>query len=279
MNDFLCGYIGDRETALMAYLYDETTPQERAEFDVHLATCARCRTELAAFSGVRRQLAQWTPPTYSKSEPSSLAVREPAFISIGGRAASPESEIPDHNTRSRWWRTMPAWAQVAAAMLFLGVAAGIANLDVHYDAQSGLNIHTGWSRTPVQTASNLQNPATASNVVSKSDLLALERSLRAELRTSQQSAGAATASAHAPASNDAEVLRQVRVLIDQSERRQQSELALRVAAMSNEISLQRQADLRRIDMSLGRFQDSTGVEVLRNRQKLDYLLQRVSQQQ
>ena len=38
----------------------------------------------------------------------------------------------------------PSWAQVAAALLFLGVSAGIANLDVRYDA-SGLSVRTGWS--------------------------------------------------------------------------------------------------------------------------------------
>ena len=41
-------------------------------------------------------------------------------------------------------RDLPVWAQVAAALLVLGVSAGIANLDVRYD-QSGLTIRTGWS--------------------------------------------------------------------------------------------------------------------------------------
>jgi len=257
MSDIVCRYPGDRDETLIAYLYDDIEPVARASFEAHLSSCARCRTDLNALGGVRRQLARWAPP-------------EPA-TSIA-RLAFPPADL-----RRRSWRDIPAWAQVAAAMLFLGVAAGIANLDVHYDAQGGLNIHTGWSRASNQQ--NQANPASQADLANKTDLLALERELRAELRASQQAAAAAPASTHAPASNDAEVLRQVRVLLDQSERRQQSELALRVAAFSNEINMQRQADLRRIDMSLGRFQDSTGVEVLRNRQKLDYLLQRASQQQ
>jgi len=277
MNDFLCGYNGDRETALMAYLYDETTPQERAEFDAHLATCARCRTELAAFGGVRRQLAQWSPPAFGAFDAGLTLSRPDARLKAARDVDGNESVEGEPARHTPGWRHLPAWAQVAAAMLFLGVAAGIANLDVHYDAQGGLNIHTGWSRASNQQ--NQANPANQADLANKTDLLALERELRAELRASQQAAAAAPASTHAPASNDAEVLRQVRVLLDQSERRQQSELALRVAAFSNEINMQRQADLRRIDMSLGRFQDSTGVEVLRNRQKLDYLLQRASQQQ
>src|SRR6476659_6850372 len=43
-----------------------------------------------------------------------------------------------------WWHQVPVWAQVAAAMLVLGLSASIANLDVRYGA-GGLNVTTGWS--------------------------------------------------------------------------------------------------------------------------------------
>ena len=74
-------------------------------------------------------------------------------------------------------------------------------------------------------------------------------------------------------------MRRVRTLVDESARRQQTELALRVAEVVRDMNVKREADLQRIDQSLGMFQNKTGVEVLRNRQKLDYILQRVSQQQ
>jgi anti-sigma factor RsiW len=265
MNDILCGYRGDRESALMAYLYDESTPDERAQFEGHLATCARCRTELAAFGSVRQKLAAWAPPAFA-----------PLAREAFGQA--PPTKIDARLDASRSILSIPAWAQVAAAMLFVGVAAGIANLDVHYDSRNGLNVRTGWSKAPAapSTANAAAAPATTSPW--RADLAALERQLRADMRAAQQTA-AVPAASRAASSNDAEVLRQVRALLEQSERRQQSELALRVAALASEITQQRQADLRRIDMSLGRFQDATGVEVLRNRQKLDYLLQRASQQQ
>ena len=73
-------------------------------------------------------------------------------------------------------------------------------------------------------------------------------------------------------------MRRVKALVDESERRQQNELALRMGEVIRDLNVQRQADLRKIDQNLGMFQDRTGVEVLRNRQKLDYILQRVSQQ-
>ena len=42
-----------------------------------------------------------------------------------------------------YWREIPAWAQAAAAVLLLGVAAGLANLDIRYDGE-GLRVRTGW---------------------------------------------------------------------------------------------------------------------------------------
>ena len=40
---------------------------------------------------------------------------------------------------------MPAWAQLAAASLVVGVAAGISGLDVQY-GKDGLSVRTGWNR-------------------------------------------------------------------------------------------------------------------------------------
>jgi putative zinc finger protein len=264
----ICGYPGDRESALTAYVYDETTTEERAAFETHLASCPRCRTEVAAFAGVRRQLAHWSPPD---------------FASIGRAAETPASERGGGAKTT--WRTIPAWAQAAAAMLVLGAAAGIANLDIHYDAQSGLNIHTGWSRANVAPASpspvaqgfspaNTAQPSGVAQGVTpangadqatpwRADLAALEQQLRREM--------------HAAPAADTDVLRRVRALVDESERRQQRDLALRVSALLQDLNARRQADLRKIDQNLGLIQDRTGVEVLRNRQMIDYFMQRVSQ--
>ena len=124
-----CGYDGDRESALIACLYDDGTDgPERALFEAHLFTCAICREELAALRGVRSQLARWAPP-------------EPAI----GTIRNPQPAISNPQSAMPWWRQVPAWAQVAAALLFLGVSAAIANLDVRYDA-SGLNVRTGWMK-------------------------------------------------------------------------------------------------------------------------------------
>src|SRR5262245_34147902 len=106
MTDMLCGYSGDRDASLVAYLYDDIAPGERDAFSAHLKTCARCRAELDELTGVRAQLAKWAPP-------------EPAF------SAGLASHQPPATSDRSWWRDIPAWAQVAAALLFLGVSAGI----------------------------------------------------------------------------------------------------------------------------------------------------------
>ncbi len=64
MTESMCRYAGDRDGALIAFLYDDAegeTP-ERARFEAHVQTCERCRDELAVLRGVRLQLAQWAPP-------------------------------------------------------------------------------------------------------------------------------------------------------------------------------------------------------------------------
>jgi hypothetical protein len=259
-----CGYDGDREGTLIAYLYDDIEPAARAEFQAHVAVCEPCRSELQALGGVRTTLARWNPP-----EPKSLADR-----------SNQQSTITTQ--QSRWWKEIPAWAQVAAALLFLGVAAGLANLDVRYDA-NGLAIHTGWMKpaaanaaaTPATPAEGIgiQSQAPASSA-STADLAALERRLREEFRpvTATAAAGAR------PAASDAEILRKVQARIDETERRQQRELALRLAQAVTDFNAQRQADLRKIDSSLNGVQNSLGVEVLKQRQTLNYIM-RVNQRQ
>jgi hypothetical protein len=111
--------------------------------------------------------------------------------------------------------------------------------------------------------------------------MALEQQMHSELRASQASAPASlpVAARPASASYDAELMRRVKAMVEDGERRQQRELALRVAEAVRDLNLQRQADLRKIDQSLGLIQDRTGVEVLKNRQMIDYYMQRVSQRQ
>jgi len=265
MTDSVCSYPGDRDEALVTYLYDDGgEPLARATFEAHLVTCVRCAEELAALRGVRTQLGRWNPP---------------GFASVADRGS--------RDGARRWWREVPVWAQVAAALLFLGVSAAIANLEVRYDA-NGLSVRTGWmSARPGQPAAapvpvQVAPTGTASQLIGapwRTDLIALERQLKSEFHGAQAAAPAGAAAPHQAI--DAETLRRVRVLIDESEKRQQRELALRLAEAIRDVNAQRQADLMKVDRVLGTVQNNLGIQVLKNRaqmQQMDYFI-RTSQRQ
>ena len=136
-------------------------------------------------------------------------------------------------------------------MLCLGVGAAIANLDVRYDA-NGLQVRTGWSTVVEAPAVQPGQPIAGTgqgapgNIAApwRAELTALEQRLRADLRqppgpVNPGSPGSNIANGAAPAnpttvtSND--TLRRVRALVDESERRQQRELALRLAEAIRDI--------------------------------------------
>jgi hypothetical protein len=266
MTESLCPYPGDRDEMLVSVLYDEGGPRsaDRVAFDAHLAACPACRDELETLRGVRTQLARWSPP-----EPQ--LDRQSAFNQRSGI---------NNQQSPAWWRSVPAWAQVAAALLFLGVSAGLANLDVHYD-RNGLTIRTGWSSKPPATAVATTTAAgvrAEADAPWKADLTALEQQLRAEVRAARATGSPTAAPVPASASRtaDADVVRRVRAMVDESEKRQQRELALRIAEVLRDVGAQRQADLMKVDRALGTVKNDLGVEVLRTRQQVN-LMYRASQ--
>ena len=286
MADILCGYTADRDETLVAYLYGEIEPAPRAAFEAHIATCERCRHEVSALSGARLELRHWAAPDVTRS------VLEETRDALPVR----QSGHPARPGRRSTWRDLPAWAQVAAALLFVGVSAGIANLDVRYDA-NGVSLRTGWSRQPARTDPTSTNTArTGAETTSpvsrvsstaprpqaagvtpaaapwRADLNALERQLRTEFQGSAPAGASGTLVTRAPAAPstalsaatsvaDAQLLRRVRTLIEDSERRQQNELALRIAEAFRDVNQQRQADLVRINKSLGLVQNTTRIEI------------------
>ena len=253
-----CTYRGNREDLLVASLYGDVDPSDRAAFEEHIAACAACRRELDELGVVRARLGHWTPP-----EPARAFASAPA---------------PPVGRRGVWAAlgAIPAWAQVAAALLCAGVAAGVANLDVKYD-RNGLSVRTGWSASARggAPAAASQVPVAAQHETPwRADLAALERQLRTEMRAFPAQA---TADAARRDLADGETLRRVRALIDQSERKQQKELALRIAEVATDVRAQRVADLRNIDRNLNVIQSNTGVDMLRLYRMTNDLAVRVSQ--
>jgi hypothetical protein len=262
MTDILCGY-ANRDDTIVAYLYDDIDPAERRVFQSHLLTCTTCRDEVAAFKSVRQHLARWDPP-------------HPASI------ASPQVHPQSASRSLQWLRQVPVWAQVAAALLFLGVSAGIANLDVRHD-QKGWTVRTGWSRGSGSSGGSdvAQGFIPVGDAPWRADLMRLEQQLKSEIRSTPASAGNvsnAAPMARTVSAGDADTLKRVRALLDESEKRQQRELALRVAELLRDVNAQRQADLIKIDRNLGQMESSLGTQVIQNRQQMNYLM-RVNQRQ
>lgn len=260
MNESVCTYGETRDELLVSYLYNELAVDERAAFGRHLAACAPCRGELESLRDVRMDLRQWSPPVQDFRVP-----LEPARPSARSRFAA---LMPD----------IPTWAQAAAAVLFLGAGAGMANLEITY-GKEGLSVQTGWrhqASAPASAGTLSPLAAPTGSEAWRAELTALEARLRSEMSARQ-----ATVPATAVGFSEAEdaLLRRVRALVRESEQRQQRDAALRVAEMARQVEGQRQADLQRIDRNLGVIESRTGLEVMRTQQQFKSLAQRVSQQQ
>ena len=106
MNDMnLCG----NHEVLIAYIYDECEPAERESIAAHVALCASCAEEIQALRDTRAHLGAWSPPA----------------LPLGFQLTRAESEASPKVLRpAAWWsRPLPAWAQVAAAVVIF--AAGM----------------------------------------------------------------------------------------------------------------------------------------------------------
>jgi len=243
----------DDTATLVAFVYDDIEPLEKAAVSRHLVECARCRDEVAALGGVREALGAWSPP-----------VPELRFTVVPESAVS---NVVRPNVPA--WQTVPRWAQLVAATLALAVGASVANVQVRHDA-AGWTLTTGWM-TPAAPAQVVAAPAGADAQQFQMALTALEESLRREIAARPVSAPAAAPAAsnvHA----DADTLARVRALIEASEKRQQQELALRLTQFGRDFDLQRRADLVRVEQGLGQLEGRTGAEVARQREAINYLI-------
>jgi len=254
-------YCGNPDV-LMSYVYEDGDEQERLAFDAHLGRCERCAKDVAELRAVRRDMAAWTPPE----------------TVLGFRIVrAPEPE------RGRWaWlrpAAMPAWAQLAAASLVVGIAVGVSGLEIRYD-RAGVVVTTGWGRTAAKAAAVVPAAAaTAADAPWRAELAAVQEQLRGEIRQASAPAGGQPASAGAgPSTRDAELLARVRQLIEASETRTDREMALRLAQVVREVDTQRRADMTRVADSFGVLEGRTGAAVAQQREMMNNLV-RVSQRQ
>jgi hypothetical protein len=260
-NTFQCG----DNAALVTYLYDECEPDDRAAITAHIGVCAVCAAEIAALGSARLQLSSWTAP---ETDLGFVVVGTEASgrrLKGGWKSPSPARAQSRAVRPGPWFRQpLPAWAHVAAACLIFGAGLSL-----------GVLRGTMLDRTaPAQIAAVASSARTAT--VTAGDLSALEQRLRAEM-AGLRVVSAGKAATVPTSGNSAEIMTQVRALIEESEQRQQRELALRTAQVVRDFDSQRRVDLAQIQRNFGQIEGLTGAEVREQRQMLNYLM-RVSEQ-
>jgi len=255
----------DDKQRLVAYLYGETSDLERTAFDAHLAGCLACAEEVEQLRSVRVDLAAWQPP---EADLRFRIVREPV------------------TTSSRW--SVPAWAPLAlAAGLLLALAASV---QVEY-GNGAIIVRSGWVSAGSAQASATRTTApttpgasatrqTASTAMTEADVRAALASLESRLRAEMANARPASAPLSAPTAASIDrvaLVKQVEGLIEASERRQQRELAFRLAQAMQDVDTQRRSDMVRIENGLGQVEGLTSQEVARQSRLINYLM-RTSQE-
>ncbi|HXE81326.1 MAG TPA: zf-HC2 domain-containing protein [Vicinamibacterales bacterium] len=234
---------------LIAYLYGEDSPEEREGVERHLAVCRSCADEVEGLRAAREGLAGWQAPE----------------VALGFRLV----REPLKPARRAGWG-VPAWAALpAAAAVILAAGAAIANLEIRYGAD-GFAVRTGWQRTLPATAPAPMMavvPGTPADDAWREALAATERRLREELASALTTASSVTPAR--VSSGSGIDMAQVRALIEASERRQQRELALRLAEVVQDLEAQRRADLVQIDENLGHLE---GLTAARQREVMNYLV-------
>ena len=256
-------YHCDDKERLVAFLYGEISERERAQVEAHLGGCLACAEEVDELRRVRADLTAWQPP---QADLGFRIVREPVVT-----------------TSRKWWQ-VPAWAPAAMAAGVLLAAA--ASVRVEY-GNGTIVVRTGWAATggPAsvargQTAPAAQPVSHTAGAMSEADvraaLSALESRLRAEM-ANVRTASAPVSATSGAGLDRAALVTQVQGLIEASERRQQRELAFRLAQAMQDVDTQRRSDMVRIENGLGQIEGLTAQEGARQSRLINYLM-RTSQE-
>ncbi len=224
-------HIADNHDALLDYLYEEGSPADRLKIAKHLQECAACSVAVLEFQNVRGMLRDWTPPA------SELGFR---LVQDGQAAPVAPPAV--------WTSRFAGWSQAAAAVVLFAAGMAVSQLSVDYsDGAVRVQMRPGASDASLQPVSarartsSILLPAETAGPIGAD---AMYRELRDRV-----------ASSTASSTDTEQLLQRVRAMIDQSEQRQQRELALRLSQVASEVDTQHQADLLSIQQNMGQQQD------------------------
>ena len=248
----------DDKERLVSYLFDESADVDRAAVEAHLATCAACSDEVAALRRPARPRAvaaargRARVPDRARRSAGAALVARAGLDSATRRRDSPSPwarRSLTYRSRSDTARSSCARGGPTPACLDARRPSPDRGLGSSAPGPVVLPASAGMSEQDVRSA-----------------LAALEVRLRSEIASGRQ-AGATTVSA---SSRDrGPILQQVSKLVDESERRQQRELAFRLAQVVQDFDTQRRTDLVRIEQGFGQIESLTGQEAARQRQTIN----------
>jgi hypothetical protein len=188
MNDMNpCG----NHEALIAYLYDECEPPERESIAAHVALCALCTDEIQSLRDTRAHLGAWSPPS----------------VALGFQIVRTEADQPGKVLRpAAWWsRPLPAWAQVAAAVVIFAAGMGVSA------------VRSTDSTTPLAKAgqgAGVLGRFVGGTPVSHDELARLDARVRSVESAQTERASVQVARTTASSVNEQELLERVRTLVD-----------------------------------------------------------------
>lgn len=196
MNARGCGRVEE----LLAYLYGESAPAEAADFRRHLADCAACGEELAAFGGVREGLGEWREEVM-RSIPALNVAERVAPVAVASvvktEARAPEVErafeASRTHTRKRsasaalreFFSLSPMWlraATAAVALVFCALAVlTLARAEVRWNS-NGFAFDTGVRERVVDK--QVQAPTSSGFTQEQVDAM-IRRSVEREVASAQ----------------------------------------------------------------------------------------------
>ena len=254
-----------QQEALVAYLYDESEPAERAAFEAHLEMCARCVTELESLRRVRGTLETWVPPELNlgvrivaRSPGGAGRMVAPGVPAVVGTSGGGGSRAA--GGRGRGERGDPVRGR------WLRVPDGVGRSGDGVGRCAGGRRDTGdrpRSTTPCDPSRGRSSPPSATNCdVSCARVGRRPDRLPARFPSCPPS-GTELAVRGQPGRtlpagvqwNDAEMFQRFQALVTQSEQRQRQELALWLTELTREYDMQRLADQRRVHQQLGAIED------------------------
>jgi hypothetical protein len=244
---------------LVSYLYDELQGQERQAFEAHLGTCSACSDEVEGLRDTRTHLSSWAPV-----EP------DLSFQIVRRSEARP--------SRLHWTSSRGALGLAAAAVLVLGAAAGMANVEVR-SGSDGFVVRTGWSRGAVDADASGVRAANAA--ASRDEMAAMERRLAGlETALAARPRGVVTTAATGDATRalEAELFQRMRQMLAESETRTQREFAQRLIAGMREVQASHTNDLITLQQTLNQNQGAINDEVFRQREEMKNLYRVVGTQ-